>query len=207
MPWGSRSAMYSGVAACRRSYRSPPCRQRERGDRAAAGRADVDDEVARLQSNDVCHAPHTSSDSGRLWRIGEGGRCRSCWSISRRGRWSAGAPTVWNGRSTARLGMVRDAGFDGVAMDVQADLDYATTVDAFLRAHGMSCMSETYPRYPRSARNRHRPRRRPDEHRPHQRPARTAPVHGGRVRPLLEGVRRLAEAATVRSTSRPTATS
>ena len=44
-----------------------------------------------------------------------------------------------------QLEMVRDAGFDGVAMDVQADLDYATTVDAFLRAHGMSCMSETYP--------------------------------------------------------------
>lgn len=44
-----------------------------------------------------------------------------------------------------QLEMVRDAGFDGVAMDVQADLDYATTVNAFLRAHGMSCMSETYP--------------------------------------------------------------
>ena len=44
-----------------------------------------------------------------------------------------------------QLEMIRDAGFDGVAMDVQADLDYARTVDEFLRAHGMSCMSETYP--------------------------------------------------------------
>ena len=41
--------------------------------------------------------------------------------------------------------MIRDAGLDGVAMDVQADLEYARTVDAFLLDNGMSCMSETYP--------------------------------------------------------------
>jgi hypothetical protein len=44
-----------------------------------------------------------------------------------------------------QLEMIRAAGFDGVAMDVQADFSYAKTVDAFLREHGMSCMSETYP--------------------------------------------------------------
>ena len=64
---------------------------------------------------------------------------QSTWAMERRRPDGAEWPL------DTQLEMIRDAGFDGVAMDVQADLDYAKTVDEFLRAHGMTCMSETYP--------------------------------------------------------------
>ncbi len=44
-----------------------------------------------------------------------------------------------------KLAMIRDAGFDGAGVRF-FDLDYATQVTGFLRAHGMSWQAQCYPK-------------------------------------------------------------
>jgi hypothetical protein len=64
---------------------------------------------------------------------------QSLWAMERR------RPDGHEWSLDEKLAMIRDAGFDGCGVRF-ADLDFARTVTAFLRAHGMSWQAQCYPR-------------------------------------------------------------
>lgn len=64
---------------------------------------------------------------------------QSLWAMERR------RPDGLEWSLDEKLAMIRDAGFDGAGVRF-FDLDYARSVTAFLRAHGMSWQAQCYPR-------------------------------------------------------------